>query len=135
MDAFILSALQQATTAAVTASLLPTLPIKYVGLTFSIPNDQRYLECVFLPSNSVDDYWGSERVYRGAYRLLMHWGINGGAAYTPLGLLQSVADYFTKQRVLNSNVRVTNEANISSPIELGSEVIWPATIQYQLFAQ
>lgn len=134
MDSAILSALQTATTAAVAASNKPTLPIKYVGLTFAPPQDQRYLECVFLPSNDVNGYWGTSRTYRGAFRLLLHWGIDGGGPYVPLGVLQSVAAYFSKSRALASNVRIVNEANISGPIEVGSDVIWPATIDYRLFS-
>lgn len=135
MDANILAALQQATTAAVAASSSPAMPVKYIGLIFTPPSDQRYIETVFLPSNIRNEYWGTSRTYRGAFRLLLHWGIDGGGPYVPLSVLQSIAGYFGKGRTLASGVRITNEANISSPVEVGSEVIWPATIDYQLFAQ
>ena len=135
MDSNILSALQTATTAAVAVSSIPTLPIKYVGLTFVPPNNQRYLECVFLPSNILNGYWGQSRVYRGAYRLLLHWGIDGGGPYVPLDHLQSIANYFSKSRVLASGVRILNEANIGGPVEVESDVIWPATVDYRLFSE
>lgn len=132
MDDKILSALQQATTSAVAASSTPTLPIKYVGLTFVPPSNQRYLECVFIPNNFVDQYWDRSRVYRGIYRLVLHWGIDGNP-YAPLTTLTSVAAYFSKYRQLASGVHIVNEPDTGGIIETGHEIIWPATMTYRLF--
>lgn len=132
-DAIILSALQQATTAAVAASGTPTLPVKYIGVTFEPPSDQRYLECVFIPNNIVDQYWDRSRVYRGTFRLLMHWNIDGAGAYPPINALQSICAYFNKNTLLASNVRIYSEPDLGNIIENGPEIIWPASLEYRLF--
>jgi len=64
-ESSILSALQQAVTAAVAASDDPNLPIKYLLLgnqgdgEWVVPIDQKYLELVWVPNNA-DDFWGDE---------------------------------------------------------------------------
>ncbi len=132
-DVLILSSLQKATTAAVAASGTPSLPIKYIGRTFKPPSDQKYIECVFIPNNIINAYWGSSRLYRGAYRLLMHWPINGAGAYPPIDALTSIAVYFSKDRALLHGVRIINGPDMGGIIENGPEIIWPATMEYRLF--
>ena len=132
-DVQILSTLQKATTAAVLASATPAMPVKYVGLTFNIPGDQKYLECAFIPNNIVDAYWDRSKVYRGTYRLLMHWAIDGAGAYPPMEALRSIAAYFTKEVLLSNGVRLLNEPDMGSLIVNGPEIIVPCSIEYRSF--
>lgn len=138
VDRQILEALQKGTTQAVLESSTPGLPVKYLGITFDPPNDQRYLECVFVPNNIPNQFWGRERTYQGVFRLLMHWDIDGMGYYPPMNALASIANYFNKERVLvRDGVRVgfTNEPDFGSVIEHGHELIFPASIAYRSFVK
>lgn len=133
IDAQILQALQTAVTVAVTASVSPELPVKYVtAKSFSIPNDQKYLECVFIPNNINGQFWGKERTYRGVLRLLLHWPINGGGVYSPINLLAGIASYFEKGTQFD-DVRISDNPDFGGIIENGQELIFVVTIPYRDF--
>lgn len=139
-ERYILEALQQAVTAAVAASDMPSLAtdgVKYVTVaTFNIPASQKYLECVYLPNNSSNQYWGNERTYRGAFRLLLHWPINGGGAYTPMEILASIASYFAKGSKFSNApayVKIYDNPDFGGMIVNGQEVIFPVTLLYENF--
>jgi len=136
-ESSILSALQQAVTAAVAASDDPNLPIKYLLLgnqgdgEWVVPIDQKYLELVWVPNNA-DDFWGDELNHMGLLRLVLHWPNNGGGIYEPVELLASITSYFHKGRMLQS-VQVSGKPNPTGPIENGSEILFPVSISYQSF--
>ena len=133
-DREILEAFQKAVGTAVLESSTPTLPVKYLGVVFDPPTDQRYLECVFIPNNAQNTFWGREKLYQGVFRLLLHWNIDGLGYYPPMNALASVANYFNKDRVLiNGNVRVGiyNDPDFGATIENGHEIIYPVSIAYR----
>jgi len=128
-----LSVLQKATTAAVAASTLATLPVKYVDQrTFKVPDDQKYLECVFIPNNSDTQYYGDEKQYQGLYRLLLHWPIDNGSAYRPMQLLESICGYFSKGRFLGP-VKIAAVPNMTGIVVNGADTIYAASIRYARF--
>lgn len=57
-EADIIGVLQRATTAAVAASTSPTLPVAYLDLPFTKPEDGKWLEIVWIPNNRNGDFWG-----------------------------------------------------------------------------
>lgn len=134
----ILSALQQAVTAAVAASDTPTLPVKYLlvgaagGAAFTPPADQKWLELVWLPNNRQGDFLGDEKNHRGILRLVLHWPNDGGGVYAPTQALASICDYFTNGRVL-SGVQVYATPDPTGFIEQGNEVLFPVSILYQSY--
>ena len=138
VESEILSALQQAVTAAVAASTTPSLPVKYVlvgstgGAAFTPPADQKWLEIVWLPNNRRGDFRGDEKNHQGILRLVLHWPNDGGGAYAPLGVIGSIAGYFTNGRMLQG-VQVYGSADPTGFIEQGSEVLVPVSILYQSY--
>lgn len=131
-DAAILQILQTATIAGVAACPLPTLPVKYAALDFTPPNDQKWLEAVFLPNNRDGDFWGNEQNYRGTYRLILHWPNNDTGAYEPMDLLTSIVQPFTKGTMLQ-DVQIYDNPSSGGVIEQGSENLFPVSIRYQCF--
>lgn len=131
-DGGILRILQEAARAAVAASTIPTLPIKYLGRTFK-PTDQapdgKYLELVFLPNNRNSDFWGDEKNFRGTFRLILHWPNDDKGAYAPLAALKSIAGYFSKGTLLQ-NVQIYETPDLTGPLEGASETLYPASIRY-----
>lgn len=134
----IIQALQTAVTAAVAASTSPSLPVKYLmvgtagGPAFTPPDDQKWLEIVWLPNNRTGDFLGDEKNHRGILRLVLHWPNGGGGIYEPTLLLQSIGSYFTKGRLL-SGVQVYATPDPSGIIEQGTEVLLPVSILYQSY--
>ena len=128
----ILRALQGGVTAAVAASTMPALPVSYVGVGFSTPNDQKWLEIVWLPNNIQGDFLGQEKNYRGILRLLLHWPNDGAGAYRPLAVIESIGAYFTNGLLL-SNVQIYSKSDLTGVLQDGDDVIYPLSIRYQSY--
>lgn len=132
-DGEILLALQAATLAAVAASIVgPDFPIKFIGRTLEVPNDQRWLEEVFLPNNRTGDFWGDEKNYQGLYRLILHWPNDDAGAATPFQVLASICSPFVKSVALQ-NVRISVNPDAGGSFEQGKETLYPATLTYRCF--
>lgn len=130
----ILQALQQAVIAAVATSGTPTLPVKFVGVSFNPPSDGKYLELVHIPNNGADKYWGNERTYRGLFRMILHWPNNGTGAYAPLTLVSSIMNSFSKHTLIGNLVRVMNTPKLTSVIEQPMETLYPVSLEYNTFS-
>lgn len=130
----VLRALQQAVTAAVASSGYPTLPVAYVDVKFTKPDDQKWLEIVYLPNNVQGDFWGDEKTYRGVLRLILHWPNEGGGAYGPLGLIGAIGDYFPVGRVL-SGVKIYSRPDFTGVLEEKGDVLYPVSIRYESFRE
>mgnify|MGYP000249346010 CR=1 FL=1 len=101
-DLAILRSLQEAIRdGAVPASIVPTLPVKYIGISWATPSDQQWLEIVWLPNNRTSDFWASEKNHQGILRLILHWPNDNSGAYSPLEAIESIASYFTKGMMIN----------------------------------
>lgn len=133
----ILKALQTATGDAVAASALSTLPIKYLGRTFTIPDDHKWLEIVHLPNNRLGDFWGNQKYYRGTIRLILHWQNNDAGAYVPIELIGQIGSFFNKDKTLlfgQAVVKIYENADFSGPLEAGTETLFIVSIRYQCFS-
>lgn len=130
-DIEILKVLQTAALDAVAASTMPALPVKPYGRTWVVPNDQKWLELVFIPNNR-EDYWGDEKNYTGMFRLILHWPNDDAGVYAPGAVITSIASYFAKDRPLQ-NVRIYDNPNSMGVLEEGSELLFPISIRYQCF--
>lgn len=128
----ILRALQGGVTAAVAASTTPVLPISYVGVNFNTPNDQKWLEIVWLPNNIQEGFSGNEKNHRGILRLLLHWPNDGAGAYRPLAVIESIGAYFTNGLLL-SNVQIYSKSDLTGVLQDGDDVIYPLSIRYQSY--
>lgn len=129
----ILSALQKGVIAAVAASITPALPVKYIGRTWTIPDDQKWLELVFIPNNS-EDCWGDEQTHMGMFRFILHWPNQDAGAYEPLRVIRSIASYFVKGQRLQ-NVQIYAKPALTGLVEDGSEMLFPASLRYITFEQ
>lgn len=132
----ILQALQSATIQAVNACIDPTIPVKYIGRTFKVPSDDKWLEVVQIPNNVTNEFWGKEKTYRGLYRLLLHWPLIDEGAYPPIDLLASICSYFVKGVTFQSDgvsVKVQEEPDLTGVIESPPELLFPVTIRYLSF--
>jgi hypothetical protein len=128
----ILRALQGGVAAAVAASISPLLPVSYVGVSFAVPNDQRWLEVVWLPNNIQGDLWGDAKNHRGLLRLFLHWPNDGAGAYRPLAAIESIGGYFTNGLLL-SNVQIYSKSDLTGVLQDGDDVIYPLSIRYQSY--
>lgn len=131
-EVIILRTLQQAVTAAVAASTAPLVPVSYVGVNFAIPNDQKWFEVIWLPNNIQAAFNGNEKNHRGILRILLHWPNDGAGAYTPLGIIESVGDYFTNGKLL-SDVQIYGKGDITGVIQDGDDSIYPLSVRYQSY--
>ncbi|AHJ10710.1 hypothetical protein P106B_27 [Rhizobium phage vB_RglS_P106B] len=132
----ILEALQKGVTAAVAASILPTLPVRYKGRIFGIPNDGKYLEIVHIPNNINGEFWNTGKTYRGLFRLILHWPVDDAGAYAPLDVIASIASHFSIGAVFQKNsvqVKVYQEPDLTGVIESAPDQLFPVTIRYESF--
>ncbi len=130
----ILQTLHQYTIAAVAQSNVPTLPIKFVSVAFDPPDDGKYLELIHLPNNPSDQFWNDEEIYRGIWRMILHWPNNGSGAYTALELIGSIGDYFEKNGIIEDLIQITNKPKLLGILEEGKEILYPVSVQYQSFS-
>ena len=128
----ILRDLQAGVVAAMAASSDPDLPVKYLDVAFTVPNDKKWLEVAVIPNNRVGDFWGNEQVHQGLMRLILHWPNNGAGIYTPITLLGSIAGYFSVGLVL-STVQVYEVPGFTGGLPEGDEVLYPASIRYRSY--
>lgn len=131
-NATILEILQNVAIDAVAASLVPTLPIKCVAIGFTPPNDQKWLEIIFLPNNRNSDHWGNETNYRGTMRLILHWPNDSAGPYVPMALLDEIAAAFTKDALLQG-VQIYEKPDLTGVLDMGAETLYPCSIRYQRF--
>ncbi len=129
----ILSALQKGVVAAMAQSDDPDLPVKYIMAPWGgIPQDQKWLEIVWIPNNRRGDFLGGEKNHRGILRLILHWPNEPTGAYAPIRLLGSITRYFEKGRLL-SGVQIYGTADSGGIIEDGDDRLLPASIYYQSY--
>jgi len=127
-DQAILQDIVDAVKLAVAASTNPTLPIAHVAVKFDPPQDQKYLEIVFIPNNPADRYHGEEQVYQGVVRLILHWPNNGQGASAPMILIENIIGYFGKSERYG-NVQIYNTPKLAQD----KEMLYPATMRYRSF--
>lgn len=136
----IVSALQKGVVAAVAASDQPALPVKYLLVDsdgtddggFTVPDDKKYLEVVWLPNNRRNDFRGDEKNHRGILRLVLHWPNQSTGIYAPLELFASITRYFTNGKLL-SGVQIYGTPDPTGMIEDGDEVMFPVSIYYMSY--
>ena len=133
----ILDALQTASGQAVSASLNPALPVKYIG--FSQPkNADTWLELVYIPNNLKGEYWGNEKVYQGILRFVLHCPVNQEGVQGYMKLLESITDHFEKGSIFtdvdeNVIVKIYEEPDTTSIIENPPEILVVGSVWYRCF--
>lgn len=129
----IVNALQKGVVAAMAQSDNPSMPVKYLLAPWAgVPQDQKWLEVVWIPNNRQGDFLGQEMNHRGILRLVLHWPNTATGVYAPISLMESITRYFTNGRLL-STVQIYGKATADGLIEDGDEVLFPVSIYYQSF--
>jgi len=131
----VVRSLQRGVVAAIQQSDLPALPVRYLtGVDgtedgFDIPQDQKWLEIVWIPNKRIGDYFGDEQNYRGILRLILHWPNAPTGVYTPLDLLASITRYFMKGMIL-SGTQVYANPQFTGSVDDKDDVMFPVSIYY-----
>lgn len=130
----VITALQQSVIAAVAQSGFPTLPVKFLNVSFDPPNSGLWLELVYLPNPPSDTTWGDERVYRGFMRLILHYPNDGGGSYSAMDLAESIMRYYSKSKRLNNVLTLLNQPRVSTVLEHEKGLSIPITLEYSTFS-
>ncbi len=135
MEQHVLNALQGGIIQAVANSSNPDLDVKYVGMNREKPEDDIWLELIYIPNNPEGEFWGDEKTYRGTLRLVLHCPQKNSSIYEYLNLLHSITDNLSKGLTLEdqgSNVKVslTDNPDITGIIEEAPEILIPASLRY-----
>lgn len=109
--------------------------VKYLGRNITPPNKTPWWEVVFIPNNASDQFWGSEKVYRGLFRLILHWPQDDKGAYEYLAEAARVAAGFAKGSRLQYDdspvITITDHPNVMSPIEEPPQTLVAISIRYE----
>jgi hypothetical protein len=127
-DSELLATLQQRIRSAVVASSRPTLPIAYVDVPFTPPQDKRWLEIIRFADNN-QPYLDAGTLLKGSVRLLLHWS-KGGGSLAPMQLCESIAAQLPKG-LRFSGISVSQAPLTGDPIQTDVDVLYPMTMKYQ----
>ena len=137
IDREILKILQSEVIKAVKASSIPDLSISFVGVHDDNipPQDQKYLEIVYIPNNPADQYIGEsdKQIYQGLMRLILHWPKDGAGAYDAIDAVTSISDHFKKNVRYGDKVQVYESPKFLGAIAEQSEMLYSCSIRYRCF--
>ncbi|NUM72735.1 hypothetical protein HUU40_00095 [candidate division KSB1 bacterium] len=112
------------------------LPIKVMGRTFSVPNDQKYIEILLFTDDNANETWGNDQMFSGILRLILHWPIDDQGIYGPSEIMDTLTAKFPKGRIITRNLvrlMINDNPRAQDPIENTNDIEYPATIAYQFF--
>lgn len=119
----------------VTDAVGTSIPVKYIGLNFKKPSNDKYWEIVYIPNNIKNEFLDTGKTYRGIMRLILHWPQNNKGVYTPLEEVERVAAYYEKGKRLyleNGTIKLTltDNPDLGGVYEDESSLLLPLTIPY-----
>jgi len=133
-EEIVITALQASVVTSVAQSITPTLPVKYLNVTFVIPNDGKWLELVHIPNPPTDQTWGDEKIFRGLFRMLLHWPNDGAGAINANKLADSIMAGYSKSVAMNGVLRLMNQPRLSNFIEEEKGTVGVITLEYSSFS-
>lgn len=119
-----------------TIVLTPVLSVAYPDVTFTPPNDNKYLEIIHIP-NDVDNYaWDNEdaEIYKGLLNINIHWSGNVGNVPVKNIADNIINNYFSKGTILtqgSTKVHIYKKPSVSAPIKNGAYRFVTVKISYQ----
>lgn len=122
--------------AAVAASSLPNLPVKFPGRMFILPNDNKYLEVFTIKANPTGEYYGNERTYQGILRGLLHWPLDDAGAIPVLTYLDELGGLLPKGSrwaVDNYWLTLYDVPDVGSETEDRGDRFFPVSWRYRCF--
>lgn len=129
----VIEALQASVVTAVASSTNPNMPVKFLNVSFNVPDSGAWLELIYIPNPPPDPMWGNEKIFRGIFRILLHWPNNGGGSYQALTYLDNIASSYDKYKLINSKLHLLKNPRLSSVIEKDKELLLPLTLEYCSF--
>ena len=122
----------------VTEAVGTSIPVKYIGVNFKKPSNDKYWEIVYIPNNVNDEFWGTGKTYRGIMRLILHWPQNNKGVYTPMEEAERVAEFYEKGKQLfntdgSIKLIITDNVDLGGIYEDESSLLLPLTIPYLCF--
>lgn len=122
----------------VTSAVGDSIPVKYIGVNFKKPSNDKYWEIVYIPNNIKNELWGRGKTYRGIMRLILHWPQNNKGVYTPMEEVERVAAYYEKGKKMVSldgttKITITDNPDLGGIYESESSLLLPLTIPYLCF--
>jgi hypothetical protein len=130
-DTHVLRTLNDMLKAAIAASTDTDVEVKYPGRTQTPPDSQKYIEVVFIPNN-INAYRGSEKIFQGVYRIILHWPNDDAGAYGPMDYLAALCGYFTNGKTV-AGVQIVGDPNLMQGLEKPTETLYPASLRYSSF--
>lgn len=135
----VIQSLQTSVIAAVAGSTKPTLPVKYLNVTderVPVPPDDgsEWLELIWIPNNPPDQTWGDEKVYRGIFRMLLHWPNDGSGSYSATALMESIKSYYRKDMLMGQKLKLLNQPRLSSVGDPSTELLLVVSLEYSSFS-
>lgn len=113
--------------------------IKCLNINFDPPVDEKWWEVVYIPNNVQDEFWsGSDKTYKGIFRLILHWPQKSQGVYKPLEEVERVAGGFPKDLELFSSdnsikIILTDTPDINNLSEDRPQFTIGLTIKYTCF--
>lgn len=133
-DRMVITALQQSLIAAIATTTIPTIPVKFLNVAFNVPDDGKWIEPIHIPNNPPDTTWGDEQVYRGIYRIILHWPNLGQGSYDAFNFMKPIVNYYIKNRKLNGVLSLLNRPKLTTVTEEGKGLILPFSFEYLSFS-
>ena len=130
----VITALQSSVISAVAQSTMPSIPMDFININFTPPDNNKWIETIYLPNPPSDSTWGNERIYRGFYRIILHWPNDGGGSYDAADLAESIMSKFDKGVRLNKTLNLLNQPRVVSMPETEKELVFVISLEYSSFS-
>jgi hypothetical protein len=117
---------------------LTTLPVKYLNTNFKPPENGKWWEVLFIPTDVPDTTLGNEQMFQGIFRLLLHWPQDNKGVYKALEEVDVMREGFKKGSrfddvATNTTVSVRENPDVSSIVEESPNLLIPLTIKYHCY--
>lgn len=135
----VIQSLQASVIAAVAASSKPTLPVKFINVVndnVPIPpvDNSEWLELIWIANNPSDTTWGDEKVYRGIFRLVLHWPNDGAGSYPAITLMESIKASYHKDVLMGEKLKLLNQPRLTTINDDAKELQLIVSLEYSSFS-
>ncbi len=136
-ERYILEALQSTVVNAI-ETVNPSMVIKAIGRTVKPATTGIWVELIHIPNNYEGEMWGSDKTYRGLFRVVFHQKMDDTGAYPLLDIVKSVSELLPKGLLCtdsgnNVSVKISDSPNVTGIFEETPELIIPLSLRYICF--
>lgn len=97
-------------------SLSASLPVAYPNVLFNPPDNGKYLECIFIPFEPVNQTFDGIAAYTGIFRIGVYWP-SGEGEVKPMAICDEIAALFpfnTKLTNGSTTITLTKQPSITT---------------------